>query len=631
MAKQPSSRATEPPAGPSRRRIWLFRAFLLVVLLLISGLGWYGLKLRGNQPAPTEEGLLSQPATVSPTEEASSTPEVIHSETPVATRTTLEGSLVYTLRQGGYSHIWAYAAGDPDSIPLTSGAWDDRDPAVGPTGEFVAFSSNRNGPWDLYLLDMRSGEIRQLTSTPGYEGHPTWSPDGVWIAFEAYYDGDFDIRILSVNGEQDPIQLTDHPGSDTAPTWDPAGRRIAFVSDRDGSPDIFIANLDQPDNRFINLTKSPTIPENFPRFNPDSTWLAYTQKQNSITEIYLRDLTDPERPPLPLGAGEYPTWSPDGTSIAAILRSAQRTHLVRYAVEGSLPITGFSITESVHQLDWTAHGLPGEVAELALNAEDPAPLYELDISPSAAQVRTILVNLPGVQAPNPQLSDAVDEAFIALKDRVANELGWDFLGNLEHAFLGINDPLPPGLSYDDWLYTGRAFAFNRDAVEAGFVTIVREDIAGQTYWRIFVHTAVQDGTQGEPPREYPWDFSTRFEGDPQAYDQGGSVADRLPQGYFLDFTQLALDYGFERVPALPNWRTYYPGTRFNEFVHRQGLDWLDAMLELYPLSAIVTPTPFRTPTPTPTRTLRPTPTPWWWRWQTPTPSQTPFIPPTPTP
>jgi TolB protein len=345
----------------------------------------------------------------------------------------------------------------------------------------------------------------------------------------------------------------------------------------------------------------------------------------------LKGLSDLDRPPIPLGAGGQPVWSPDGSSLAAIVQAPLRTHLVSYAVEGSLPLIGFPITEPVYQIAWTAHGLPGEVVTQSTGYVTPNSLYEVNLGSSAGQARTTLVALKGIEAPNPALSDEVDEAFEALRQRAAAELGWDFLGTLEHAFVGINDPLPPGLSYDDWLYTGRAFAFNSDAVEAGLVEVVREDLAGQTYWRVLVRTANQEGAQGEPLRDYPWDFSARYSGDPRAYDQGGALVDSLPAGYYVDFTQLAQDYGFERVPALPNWRTYFSGTRFNEFVYRQGLDWLDAMLELYPLSAIVTPTPFLTPTPTPTRTLRPTPTPWWWRWQTPTATATPFIAPTPTP
>jgi TolB protein len=635
MEDGPTNKRRQEPVSSSKTKLWIFRSFLLLVLILISTLGWYSLSLQNGQPTqqvgPTLEALATEYALQPPTQLASSTQEGANTITPMATRVSLVGSILYTQREGGYSHIWAYTAGDSDPVPLTWGAWDDRDPAIDANGGRLAFSSNRAGVWDLYMLDLRSGDIRQLTTTPGYEGHPTWSPDGIWLAFEAYYDGDFDIRIIPIEGDQDPIQLTNHPASDTQPTWDPAGRRIAFVSDREGSPDIFIANLDQPDNRFINLTQTQAVAEGYPSFNVDSTWMAYTQAHAGLPEIHLQDLSDLSRPSIPLGAGEYPVWSPDGSTLVAIVKSPQRTHLVSYAVEGSLPLVGFPITVPIYQLAWTSHGLPGEVMARGADWIEPAPLYEEDLSASAGQTRTTLVNLTDVQAPNPSLSDAVNDAFEALRQRVMLELGWDFLGALEHAFVAISDPLPPGLSYDDWLYTGRAFAFNSDAVEAALVALVREDIAGQTYWRVFVRTASQDGSQGEPLRSYPWDFSTRYSGDPQAYDQGGSFADRHAQGYFLDLTQLAMDYGFERIPALPNWRTYYPGARFNEFVFRQNLDWLEAMLELYPLSAIVTPTPFLTPTPTPTRTLRPTPTPWWWRWQTPTTTPTPFIPPTPTP
>jgi TolB protein len=623
------------PETKSNLRLWLFRSFLILILILVSLLGWYSTRVGNNQPVgsldPTLIALGTQLAQASATPEISETSDAVVTTSPLATRATLEGTLIFTKREGGYSHLWAYSAGDPAPIPLTWGDFDDRDPAIDPTGKFLAFSSNRGGPWDLYLLRLDSAEIRQLTTTPGYEGSPTWSPDGAWIAFEAYYDGDYDIRILPVDGGQEPIQLTNHPATDIQPTWDPGGRRIAFVSDRDGSPDIFLANLDQPDNRYINLTKTSTYPEGFPSFSQDGTWLAYTRQENGLAEIYRQDIANLDLPPIPLGAGENPVWSPQGGSLAAIVRAPQRTHLVTYAVEGSLPLIGLPIAEPVYQLAWTAHGLPGEVVTWSADWTPSAELFNLDLSQSNGQARTTLVRLDGVEAPNPTLADTADDAYNALRQRTMSELGWDFLGQLENAFVGIGDPLPPGLAYDDWLYTGRAFAFNSDAVEAGLVAILREEIAGQTYWRIFVRTANQDGSQGEPLRDYPWDFSARYNGDPQAYDQGGEVSDQLPGGYFIDFTQLANDYGFERVPALANWRTYYPGARFNELVYREGLDWLEAMLELYPLSAIVTPTPFMTPTPTPTRTLRPTPTPWWWRWQTPTPSPTPFVAPTPTP
>jgi hypothetical protein len=83
----------------------------------------------------------------------------------------------------------------------------------------------------------------------------------------------------------------------------------------------------------------------------------------------------------------------------------------------------------------------------------------------------------------------------------------------------------------------------------------------------------------------------------------------VPPGYWVDVTSLAAQYGWERVPALPNWRTFFRGARFTEFILTDGLDWYSAMLQLYPPEVLVTPTRLLPPTLTPTRTPTATPTP----------------------
>jgi TolB protein len=234
-----------------------------------------------------------------------------------------------------------------------------------------------------------------------------------------------------------------------------------------------------------------------------------------------------------------------------------------------------------------------------------------------------LFSLDGVSAPRPSLIDGVAQSFMTLRARTALEAGWDFLGTLGNAFVGVNDPMPPGFASEDWLYTGRAFSINQAAIDAGWVEVVREDFGAETYWRVFVRASRQDGTLGEPIRQAPWDFRARFTGDPQRYDQGGAPKAATPAGYYVDFTQLAADFGFDRLPSMANWRTYLEGARFEEFAHTDGLSWMESMLQVYPPEAIVTPTAFRTPTTTPTLTLVPTSTPWWWRWLTPAPTKTP--------
>jgi len=142
--------------------------------------------------------------------------------------------------------------------------------------------------------------------------------------------------------------------------------------------------------------------------------------------------------------------------------------------------------------------------------------------------------------------------------------------------------------------------------------VVREDFGADTYWRVYIKAFYQDGSAGMPLHEQPWDFNSRYDGNTILYEQGGQVQTSAPAGYWIDFTQRAHSFGWDRLPALTTWRASYPAARFNEFAFTGGEDWQTAMLELYPPEAMITPSPVVPPTRTPTATLRwyvsPTPT-----------------------
>ncbi|MBI4926935.1 MAG: hypothetical protein HY835_04160, partial [Anaerolineae bacterium] len=175
-------------------------------------------------------------------------------------------------------------------------------------------------------------------------------------------------------------------------------------------------------------------------------------------------------------------------------------------------------------------------------------------------------------------------------------------------------------------YTGRAFAINPLILSAGWITTAREDFNGQTYWRIYLKARFQDGSAGTPITRPVWDLNARFTGDPSSYEQGGKPAP-APEGYWIDLTELAQRYGWDRLPSRPNWRAFFPGIRFNQFAIRGGLDWKRAMAEIYPPEALVTSTSMPTYTNTPTVTPTPSRTP---RVTRPTNTLTPSITPTPT-
>ena len=124
----------------------------------------------------------------------------------------------------------------------------------------------------------------------------------------------------------------------------------------------------------------------------------------------------------------------------------------------------------------------------------------------------------------------IEQVDAHVRQAVAAEIGWDFLATLENAYVPLTTALNPG-DEEDWLYTGRAFAFTPLPVSAGWISIVREDFGIQTYWRVYLRARFQDGSVGMPLCNPPWDFNARYSGDTVAYEQGGALSHANPTGY----------------------------------------------------------------------------------------------------
>ena len=552
--------------------------------------------------------------------------------------------VIFSIEEDGYSHLFSYI---PDQMPLTrltNGDWDDITPAPSPDGTKIAFASNRLGHWDLFLMDLSSGDLTQLTDTPEYDGAPSWSPDGSFLAYESYREENLEII---VGPADDPtngaIRLTTSPATDHSPAWAPGGRQIAFISDGD----VFLADLDRTnDARFQNLSNTPLAIESHPVWSPDGKHLAWATQSQSLgrSGVYVWN-AERQLPAEWIGDGNMPSWNASGDQIITTISAPNTNFLIIYSIDGTtfLPLTPFPY--QVNSMAWANLLMNDPMPELFEQAAQftPAPLWAASGQPISESVgnRWSLVELTDVQAPYPQLHDLVDEAFNALRERIQWEAGWDALASLENAFVPLTSDLDPGFG-EDWLYTGRAFAINSLMTNAGWMVAVREDFGAQTYWRLYLRAQAQDGTLGIPLHDLPWDLRARYNLDPQVYEQGGTYSE-VPPGYWVDVTSLAAQYGWERVSALPNWRTFFRGARFTEFTLTGGLDWYSAMLQLYPPDVLVTPTrllpptltPTRTPTatstPTNTRTPRPTRTPTVTRTppNTATPSNTPTTTPTP--
>jgi TolB protein len=610
----------------------------LVLLLLVNGLllfAWFILRpslIDSN--TSTNQPQIAGNSTAMPENQLNSTitQEPIQQIPSNVDGLTKDGLIILAIQNGSASHLYGY---HPLHQPLTrmhpNVTFDEMAPAVNSGSTRLAYTSRSNGYWDIFVEDTTIGQSQRVTDSLPFDTSPSFSPDAQWLTYTSYLDGDLDILLLSLTDSgASPIPLTNERSADYSPAWSPAGRIIAFVSDRSGQPDVWLADLDQVDNRFQNISSSTETIESSPAWSPDGRYLAWAGMKNGFSYIYLWDSQNQSQPARQFAPGTLPAWNPSGNQLLAVITAPNTNGIVAYDVSTSqiaLPYT--PLPGTVTGAAWLSDTATAYLDTISTNpvfTSSPgwAPILTLPAGPAG---RRGMVPLANVNAPYPYLHDAVDESFIALSNIVGHATGWDFLANLENAYLPLTEPPTPG-SPENWLYTGRAIAINAIPLQTGWMTVTREDFQGETYWRIFLKARHQDGSQGKPLTSPVWDINARYSGDPAAYEAGGAWKS-APSGYWIDFTEIALAYGWERLPALPTWQTFFPAARINQFVLTNQLDWQQAMLEVYSPEALSTPTPLPTrtltssPTPKPNITIAPT--------RTPAPSATPTYTPTPQP
>jgi serine/threonine protein kinase len=138
--------------------------------------------------------------------------------------------------------VWSWDFSRQTNTRITFGSTTDENPVWSPDGRFVAFSSERDGRYQLFRKEASgTGEEEQLTSEPRHKDPLDWSPDGRYLVYrEANRETGWDLMLLPLAGERKPITLLQTRESDSDARFSPDGRWLAYHSRMSGTMEVYV-------------------------------------------------------------------------------------------------------------------------------------------------------------------------------------------------------------------------------------------------------------------------------------------------------------------------------------------------------------------------------------------------------
>lgn len=154
-------------------------------------------------------------------------------------------AIAYDISTQNGPDIYLHQLTDGSIYKLVGDPASEQAAKFSPDGSKIAFHrrvGNDANNYDMILKDLASGAERVFASSDQEDGYPNWHPDGDWIVFSSNRNGAFDLFLTCPDGEA-LQQLTNTPDNAKYPKWSPDGRSIVFQSDRDNRRLLYVMNV----------------------------------------------------------------------------------------------------------------------------------------------------------------------------------------------------------------------------------------------------------------------------------------------------------------------------------------------------------------------------------------------------
>jgi TolB protein len=197
---------------------------------------------------------------------------------------------------------------------------DAADAAWSPNGQRVAFEAVPPGEHEpeIFVMNADGTGVTQLTNTPGRNAWPDWFPNGKQIAFTSEREGPPEIWLMNADGSDQHPLIANFDNGRLEPSVSPNGRQVIYYgsSAPDVPPTIWVANSDGTNEH--QLTQQGDYQDAEPTWSNSGRLIAFSSTRLGSSEIFVMNADGSNQHPVMARPGfdHAPAFSPDDSQIA---------------------------------------------------------------------------------------------------------------------------------------------------------------------------------------------------------------------------------------------------------------------------------------------------------------------------